>query len=475
MKSKSDQYNFDQISKSGNPGFEPFKNEENKTYYFHFNDKEGKALLYSQAYKSAKSRDKGQTSTMANMKDTDNYTTFDENGVHTFAIKAKNNQEIARSRPFSAKTKMRKAIQFITQYLESEETTPDKTLASAKKETGTTKKSTRTKAATSAAENKSKSKSTKTKPDLNQQWAKIRKSKDEYLKLVAQLEEMIKAEEVSLQKKAKAANEVYQKSIRKAIEAEADNLPANKSSFRIDLYQNSGDGNIQGRIQHLLSRSKISFNGVDINVIQQFLNSYLPTTTTTPSPTTVAPPVVQPPTISKGASPLVFFDPSDTSIPSQFAKGMMPETGSFPSSQSAARGITPLSEPPIPSIPPMPEFSTSTVSGQGQKIEMTPSPSFATAHSLDTARPSSAVVNIDPDDFPSNTTLNVQIDAIGMGVKKQAVIGNMELEFTGQNNLSIPLNTSALLPGSYRLIAKISGSHQGKSTANQAFSMVQAY
>ena len=113
MKTNKDVYDFSQKSKYGLIGYECFQNKDTKLYYFHFNDKQGKALLYSQGYKTMNSRDNGIKSLSLNRKDSNQYKMCENDGNHYFTIIAKNNQEIGRSRNFRDKDIMVEEMQYL--------------------------------------------------------------------------------------------------------------------------------------------------------------------------------------------------------------------------------------------------------------------------------------------------------------------------------------------------------------------------
>lgn len=113
----NDQYLFSQLSTSGKAGFECFKNQTSKKYYFHFNDENGHALIYSQAYSSIKSRDAGMKSLQKNLAIASRYGLKREDKKHFFIVKAGNHQEIGRSRPFHHKKDMLVAIEYAQAFL----------------------------------------------------------------------------------------------------------------------------------------------------------------------------------------------------------------------------------------------------------------------------------------------------------------------------------------------------------------------
>lgn len=57
-------------------------------------------------------------------------------------------------------------------------------------------------------------------------------------------------------------------------EVPSEGVMAPTASFRIDLYPQ--EGNYQGKIEHLLSREKKAFKGLEQNEIMQFISSHLP-------------------------------------------------------------------------------------------------------------------------------------------------------------------------------------------------------
>lgn len=82
---------------AGAEGFHTFQNEGNGQYYFAFNNADGKTFLRSEGYQTPKSRDNGIQSVIKNGPIEKNWNTFFENNHHFYALKAGNNQEIARS------------------------------------------------------------------------------------------------------------------------------------------------------------------------------------------------------------------------------------------------------------------------------------------------------------------------------------------------------------------------------------------
>ncbi len=81
--------------------------KDNGLYFFSFNDKEGKPLLYSYGYPSKDSRDAGIERVIENARRSSFYEYKETNdGQHFFITKLGENQEIGRSRLFSSKVEM---------------------------------------------------------------------------------------------------------------------------------------------------------------------------------------------------------------------------------------------------------------------------------------------------------------------------------------------------------------------------------
>lgn len=113
MKPHTDIYNLFARSFTGKWGFETFQDAESQLFYFHFNDENGDAVLYSQGYASAKNRDGGLQSVTANLALEDRYELLGENKHHYFVLKAGNRQQVAHSRFFSSKKELEAARQML--------------------------------------------------------------------------------------------------------------------------------------------------------------------------------------------------------------------------------------------------------------------------------------------------------------------------------------------------------------------------
>jgi uncharacterized protein YegP (UPF0339 family) len=107
MSKSKDQYRLGQVSTNGAPGFESFKNEDDKLHYFHFNDENGEALLFSQGYQSAKNRDLGIVSLRKNVERVERRQVKQQ---HFFVVLAANQQEIGRSKNFTSSSTLENGL-----------------------------------------------------------------------------------------------------------------------------------------------------------------------------------------------------------------------------------------------------------------------------------------------------------------------------------------------------------------------------
>jgi uncharacterized protein YegP (UPF0339 family) len=96
-----DQYDFEQPSPSQKPGFEVFYSDKHKAWFFHGNDVNGKAILFSQAYNTPENVEKGLQSALKNIEKGRIYKRT-EGGQFFLNVVAGNNQEVGRS-PFFKK------------------------------------------------------------------------------------------------------------------------------------------------------------------------------------------------------------------------------------------------------------------------------------------------------------------------------------------------------------------------------------
>ncbi len=108
-----DQYDFSQKSSTGQPGFEAFFSEINNAYYFHFNDDQGQAILYSESYPNDIVRDNGIESVKKNASLENRWKIIEEQGKYYYTLKAGNNQEIARGPMFETEALAKAKLAFI--------------------------------------------------------------------------------------------------------------------------------------------------------------------------------------------------------------------------------------------------------------------------------------------------------------------------------------------------------------------------
>ncbi|MEL6625090.1 MAG: DUF1508 domain-containing protein [Bacteroidota bacterium] len=99
----NNEYEFDHASATGEQGFEAYRSDQNKLYYFHFNDAAGQPVIFSEGYSSGRSRDNGIKSVIKNGGLEDRYEIKEANGQYYISLRAGNRQEIARSRSFPEK------------------------------------------------------------------------------------------------------------------------------------------------------------------------------------------------------------------------------------------------------------------------------------------------------------------------------------------------------------------------------------
>ena len=104
-------YDFTQRSSSGQAGFELFRGNDEQ-YYFHFNDADGRALLYGRRYKTTSPRLKRIRNIIKASSKDDRYEIIEENGQYYFILKARNQQEIARSRRFQNRAEAERYVTY---------------------------------------------------------------------------------------------------------------------------------------------------------------------------------------------------------------------------------------------------------------------------------------------------------------------------------------------------------------------------
>ncbi len=91
---------------NGSAAFHRFFNGDDENWYFGYNDAEGKALLRSEGYTTEKARDNGIESVMKNAPLEERWVTGMDGDQYYYALRAGNNQEIARSCYFADEESM---------------------------------------------------------------------------------------------------------------------------------------------------------------------------------------------------------------------------------------------------------------------------------------------------------------------------------------------------------------------------------
>lgn len=112
MKPQNDVYNLNETSESGKFGFEIFSNSEG-LHFFHFNDANGNALLYSQGYSRLSSCENGAKSVAKNAAMIERYEIIESEEGWYLVLKAGNHQQIARSKNYESKGKTLRLQQYL--------------------------------------------------------------------------------------------------------------------------------------------------------------------------------------------------------------------------------------------------------------------------------------------------------------------------------------------------------------------------
>ena len=106
-------YDFARFSVGGQPGFELFQAGQTDRFYFHVNDAQGVALLFSREFRAVSQRNQRMRMVAKNGVLPQRYERREEDGRHFFILKARNGQEIARSRAFAASAEMETALAWL--------------------------------------------------------------------------------------------------------------------------------------------------------------------------------------------------------------------------------------------------------------------------------------------------------------------------------------------------------------------------
>ena len=114
MTPKSNKPNQNKNTSNPKIKFEIFQNADDQLHYFHLKDSNDRAFLFSQGYKTSKSRDRGLQSTVNNLVKPDRYFKVSEGEQPYFILKSGNNQRIAKSCNFKSIAEMNEYLELIT-------------------------------------------------------------------------------------------------------------------------------------------------------------------------------------------------------------------------------------------------------------------------------------------------------------------------------------------------------------------------
>jgi uncharacterized protein len=289
---QSDDYNFTQLSRSGQAGFESLKGSDER-YYFHFNDASGKAFLFSQAYTREKDAENGIQSVIRNAADEKRFIRrTNTEGRHFFILRAGNKQEIAQSRVFSSLAELEKAQAYLVKHL---------TPSTQKKRAPQTASSERPLVAENSA------------PASIGTHALLETENTDLKSKIAELETRVS-------------------SLLSAVTGGDTDIAPARQVFRIELYQSTKGGRLLGKIHHVLSGEVLPFSGLDNQAIKHFMESKLasndiqiPVTPILPAPNLVKPIVTAP--VKREAPLIATAAKADTHTPptQTFDKHTLPE------------------------------------------------------------------------------------------------------------------------------------------------------
>jgi len=108
---REEMYNFDKVSTSKLAGFE-LLDEHKKGRFFHFNDADGKVLLYSRLFDGKTRRIKAILDLIKNAKKENRFQLIHQEEGYSFIVKTKEGFEIGRSRMFENQNEMESAIAY---------------------------------------------------------------------------------------------------------------------------------------------------------------------------------------------------------------------------------------------------------------------------------------------------------------------------------------------------------------------------
>ena len=106
-------YDFDFASPKGSAGFESFNRKDKNASYFHFNDANGQALLYSRSFDANSKREKRIRQVISASGKAPRFEIVEDSGRFYFILKERNNLEIARSRSFTSREEAETQVDFV--------------------------------------------------------------------------------------------------------------------------------------------------------------------------------------------------------------------------------------------------------------------------------------------------------------------------------------------------------------------------
>ncbi len=106
-------YDFSYASPKNTVGFESFNRKDKNASYFHFNDAEGQALLYSRSFDANSKREKRIRQVIGAAGKLQRYEIIEDANDFYFILKERNNLEIARSRKFTTRAEAESSLAFV--------------------------------------------------------------------------------------------------------------------------------------------------------------------------------------------------------------------------------------------------------------------------------------------------------------------------------------------------------------------------
>jgi uncharacterized protein YegP (UPF0339 family)/outer membrane protein OmpA-like peptidoglycan-associated protein len=107
-------YDFAYASPNGTAGFESFNRADKNASYFHFNDANGQALLYSRGFDANSKKDKRIRQVIAASSKPQRFEIIEDGGSFYFILKERNNLEIARSRTFTSRADAEAQVAYVS-------------------------------------------------------------------------------------------------------------------------------------------------------------------------------------------------------------------------------------------------------------------------------------------------------------------------------------------------------------------------